>query len=208
MSEFGFIRRLLNTHTVRRVRKVTNDLFTHHLLLTNIGISMSLSGTGDVLQQQYQKVCNRQLAAYDCRRTFDLTLAGAAAGVVCHYWYLILDKKLPQATTKIVCKKIVLDQVCFSPVMWVVFFGTLAIAEGVQLKTFGEEALHKGKKIWLAEVLIWPPAQAVNFAFLPTKYRVLYDSIISLGFDVYVSYLKHHTSGKAVMKIDKDSSYS
>ena len=36
-----------------------------------------------------------------------------------------------------------------------------------------------------------PPALIFSFTFLSTRYRVLYDNIISLGFDVYNSYLVH-----------------
>lgn len=31
----------------------------------------------------------------------------------------------------------------------------------------------------------------INFFFLPLRYRVLYDNTISLGYDVYTSYVKH-----------------
>jgi len=41
----------------------------------------------------------------------------------------------------------------------------------------------------LVEWLIWPPAQFINFYYLPTRYRVTYDSLISFFFDFYASYV-------------------
>jgi protein Mpv17 len=38
---------------------------------------------------------------------------------------------------------------------------------------------------------VWPPAQVINFYLLPTRFRVLYDNTISLGYDVYTSYVAH-----------------
>ena len=51
--------------------------------------------------------------------------------------------------------------------------------------------MSKGTTLFTAEALIWPPAQYVNFLFLPTRFRVLYDNTVSLGFDCYYSYVKH-----------------
>ena len=49
-----------------------------------------------------------------------------------------------------------------------------------------------GTQLWLSEWFIWPPAQFVNFYFLPTKYRVIYDNLVSLFYDWYTSHLKHN----------------
>jgi protein Mpv17 len=48
-----------------------------------------------------------------------------------------------------------------------------------------------GCELYVAEWLLWPPAQFVNFYFLPTRYRVAYDNLISLIYDVYTSHVKH-----------------
>ena len=55
-----------------------------------------------------------------------------------------------------------------------------------------KDARELGTQLWLSEWFIWPPAQFVNFYFLPTKYRVIYDNLVSLFYDWYTSHLKHN----------------
>lgn len=54
---------------------------------------------------------------------------------------------------------------------------------------FVNELRHKGVLLYLSEWLVWPPAQMINFFFLPTRFRVLYDNSISLLYDVYASHV-------------------
>ena len=48
-----------------------------------------------------------------------------------------------------------------------------------------------GQQLYIAEWLLWPPAQFINFYFLPTRYRVLYDNTVSLVYDVYTSHVQN-----------------
>uniref|UniRef100_T1J531 Mpv17-like protein 2 n=1 Tax=Strigamia maritima TaxID=126957 RepID=T1J531_STRMM len=161
---------------------------------TNIGISVSLSGTGDILQQHYD-IIRQKTNSWDRNRTRNMSLSGATVGAVCHFWYLWLDKKLPGRTFKIVLKK-----VFFSPVIISFFFITMGMLEGSTIATVKQEIIQKGTQFYLAEWMIWPPAQIFNFYVLPTRFRVLYDNVISLGFDVYMSYLKNTFSKLTINK--------
>ncbi len=88
-------------------------------------------------------------------------------------------------------KKILVDQVIFSPVNISMFLVIMGWQEGMKTKEIVEDLKDKGKDLLVAEWIIWPPAQMINFFLLPTRFRVLYDNTISLGFDYYYSYVKY-----------------
>lgn len=88
-----------------RLRETRQKLFTKYLLLTNITISASFSGLGDFIEQSYEKLAGYQ-DKYDKLRTFKLTTTGIPVGIVCHFWYIFLDKRLPLRTGKTLIKKV------------------------------------------------------------------------------------------------------
>lgn len=168
-----------------------NKLFSDkYLLYTNVGISLCLSGVGDILEQNYE-IFTEQIPNWNKERTRDMTLSGTTVGVVCHYWYKFLDRSLPGYTIRIVLKKIVIDQFVGSPLCISTFFGTIALLEGSTKEEFVQEVKDKAWRLYAAEWMIWPPCQFLNFYVLSTKYRVLFDNLVSLGYDVYTSHVKH-----------------
>lgn len=182
--------KFLKVEVFQRCRQINRLMFNKYLLLTNVGISASLSCAGDIIQQHYN-IVNTGQNTWDKARTFRMTVSGVAIGVVCHYWYGFLDRKYPGRALKTVIKKVVIDQLVCSPVYITIFFATTCYMEERKLEEFKQELMQKWWRLYLAEWVIWPPAQVVNFYFLPPRYRVLYDNTISLGYDVYTSYVKH-----------------
>lgn len=41
---------------------------------------------------------------------------------------------------------------------------------------------------------IWPPTQWVNFMYVPDRYRVMYVNVVTVLWDVFLSYIKHRVS--------------
>ena len=55
---------------------------------------------------------------------------GATSGLLCHFWYGFLDRLLPGAGLRTVTKKVLADQVVFSPVCIAACLTASAAAEG------------------------------------------------------------------------------
>ncbi|XP_045134313.1 mpv17-like protein 2 isoform X2 [Portunus trituberculatus] len=169
-------------------RRVIKYAFEKHLFATNVTISLTLSGVGDVLQQHHN-IIQQQQHSWDRARTRHMTCTGVTVGALCHHWYVLLDRRLPGRSLAVVLKKLLVDQLLFSPVCLTVFFLSLGLFQGGDWSTFVSDVRHKSWRLYAAEWLVWPPAQLVNFYLLPTKFRVLYDNSISLMFDIYTSHV-------------------
>lgn len=189
-----------NSGSMTHFKKVIRVAFSDkYLLFTNVTISVTLSAFGDSLEQSYEIYIKEQ-ERIDLRRTMHMAFSGAAVGVLCHHWYKVLDRFIIGKTVDMVVKKLFLDQMIFSPIMIITFFGSLALLEEDPVENFKEEVSDKFVTLYRAEWMVWPPAQIINFYFLPTRFRVLYDNTISLGYDVYSSQVKHNKSFKTVPK--------
>ena len=85
--------------------------------------------------------------------------------------------------------------------MFLVIMGYL---EGMNGKQILQDMKEKGLTLLKAEWIIWPPTQMINFFFLPTRFRVLYVNTVSLGLDVYYSYVMFRM-GKEEKSEDEES---
>jgi protein Mpv17 len=163
-------------------------MFTKYLIYTNVMISVTFSGLGDLIEQVYEITVGHQ-KDWDKMRTVKLASTGFPVGLACHNWYIVLDRCLSVRNGKNLAKKIVLDQLIASPVYICLFFTTLGLWNDWSKVDVIENIKKNGKEVYKMEWYVWPIAQLFNFYFLPTKFRILYDCTISLGFDVYFSYV-------------------
>lgn len=182
------VKRLFAARSIKTFHK--KAFSPKYLLCTNICISVSLSSVGDCLEQQYE-LYTKDIEKYSAKRTYHMALSGLTVGIVCHYWYKFIDGRLPGRSLSIVLKKVFWDQIICSPIVISTFFLTLGILEDTNRDEIVKEIKDKAWRLYMAEWVVWPPAQIFNFYFLPNKYRILYDNTISLGYDVYTSKVKH-----------------
>ncbi|XP_076008917.1 mpv17-like protein 2 [Genypterus blacodes] len=176
-----------------RMRFFLRPLFKgRNLLMTNTLSVGGIMALGDFLQQSRELHQGKSLVR-DWRRTGCMFAVGCSMGPALHYWYTWLDRVYVGTALKTVGKKVLVDQAVASPVFGVWFFVGMSVTEGHTLLAGLQEFKDKFWEFFKADCCVWPPAQLINFYFVSPKFRVVYISVVTLGWDTYLSYIKHRS---------------
>ena len=87
-------------------------------------------------------------SSLSANRTIVQSIAfGGVAGVLCHFWYNHLDKMYSAGhrQIKVVAKKILCDQIIFSPICIVACLIAACMLNGRDKENMYKEVYHKGK---------------------------------------------------------------
>lgn len=196
---------MYDTHILPVLKRLINVAFDpKHLLWTNVTISGITYGTADFVQQVLEKVVYKPKLAkpkpHQWKTTWNMALAGTVNGVIFHFWYRMLDRRIPGRTAVPVVIKILLDQIIGSPTSITSFLISMAILEGKTYEDFLDDVKSDWIPLYISEWVVWPAAQYINFYYVPSRFRLLYVNGISLCSDVYKSHIK---STNALEKADK-----
>ncbi|XP_033216918.1 mpv17-like protein 2 [Belonocnema kinseyi] len=196
---------------------IFSKLFGKYLLITNTASCGLMMAVADVIHQQGElfrqnrstkvvsistnvleqengedkKVTLSCGSEHDFTRTRNMLTVGLLQGPFHHYFYKFLEKSLPGTKALSVLKKTFADQMLSSPTCIAIFFFGHGFLERRNLKEINEEVQHKFLHTWKVDWCFFPPAQMVNFLYVPVQYRVLYINMMTMLFDIFLSYVKY-----------------
>merc|ERR1712018_573196 len=127
----------------------------------------------------------------DWRRSGTMFTIGLVIGPGIHYWYRFLDKILPTTQIKSVGSKVLLDQLGASPVLYYAFFISGGMLDGHSYTDSWQEFKDKFLMVYKVDWAFWPAAQFMNFYYVPARLRVMYVSVATLFWNVFLSYVRY-----------------
>jgi protein Mpv17 len=156
-------------------------------LLMKMLTSMTGFAIGDILAQVFITK-----GEFDWARLIRLTSFGFLVhGSSSHWFYGMLDGKIPGKGAVPVFSKVFIDQVLWNPIFGIMFFSYVAAFE---LKGF-DYVKDKVQNELLVQVTgswkVWPLAHAINFRFIPSSQRVLYINTIQIGYNCFLSIISN-----------------
>mmetsp|Transcript_27378 Transcript_27378/g.75471 ORF Transcript_27378/g.75471 Transcript_27378/m.75471 type:complete len:235 (-) Transcript_27378:133-837(-) len=124
----------------------------------------------------------------DWKRFFTLSFFGFIwHGPTGHYFYNWLDRKIPGTSGKVVALKVGIDQAIWCPIFMTVFFTYLGLANGDAFNVIGNKIKNDLLPACQGSWKVWIFVHAINFKFIPTKYRLIYINSIQIAFNMFLS---------------------
>jgi len=93
-------------------------------------------------------------------------------------------------TAQAVGKKILIDQLLYAPLFTCILYSYLQIANG-DAASIPTVLQDKVVPTLLANYAVWPLAHALNFYYVPTEQRILYNNFVAVCWTTWLSYLAH-----------------
>ncbi|KAG5187937.1 peroxisomal membrane protein-related [Tribonema minus] len=163
-----------------------NRALTAQPLLVKACTSLTGFTVGDILAQKF---INKD-AEYDFMRTVRLGSFGALVhGPTGHWFYGMLDSKLPGTAPMTVATKVAIDQTIWNPIFGIMFFSYLGLTEGKSVDQIYQKIKADLATAVMGSWTVWIPAHTINFKFVPTSQRLLYINSIQIGYNVFLSFL-------------------
>lgn len=165
-----------------RLARRYNIALTNYPLLTKSLSAAVLAAMSDILAQFLTQPTT------DLQRVARYAVYGLIAiGPMGHFWHLFLDRAVLLPGPQAVLAKVFLDQFAFSPLNTLLFFSVMKLAEGVQVAATCEFLRNNFFGTMRDSYRLWPLVNVVNFSIVPSQYRVVFTSAVSIFWIAFLS---------------------
>ncbi|KAK4239006.1 hypothetical protein C8A03DRAFT_43312 [Achaetomium macrosporum] len=139
---------------------------------------------------------------YDPTRTARSLLIGAVSSIPSYKWFVWLSENFNYSSRVLsLVTKVVVNQLCFTPVFNTYFFGMQALLSGATLAETWERITKTVPVSCVNSCKLWPAVTAFSFAFLPLEYRPVFGGVIAVGWQTYLSYLNRLAERSITAKV-------
>eukprot|EP00102_Acyrthosiphon_pisum_P019810 XP_016657020.1 PREDICTED: protein Mpv17-like [Acyrthosiphon pisum] len=154
---------------------------------TNLVQTGFMFGLGDLIAQSAVEKCKPD--EIDWLRMVRFASIGCAVGPTLSMWYKSLDRLGTKNTIPIITKKISVDQLIASPIINGAVLIMSRVFNGDKWPQIQNKLEEDFVKVMLNSYLIWPAVQTFNFIIVPQQYRVLAVQVVSLAWNIYLSFV-------------------
>ncbi|KAL1460049.1 hypothetical protein WDU94_011989 [Cyamophila willieti] len=152
-------------------------------------------GIGDLISQTF--IEGQNITDINPMRTLQYSVVGVVVGPTVGKWYQTLERMYGKQA---VVKKVLTDQLIFSPVFIAVLVTSLNLLQGATWEAAVAKLRASYVDIILTGYQIWPLVQVVNFYFIPTQYRVLLVQAVAVVWNTYLSWKLNSTKVNPSMR--------
>ncbi|KAI1437223.1 hypothetical protein GGR50DRAFT_646803 [Xylaria sp. CBS 124048] len=127
---------------------------------------------------------------HDWARTARSLIIGCAAAIPGYIWFTFLSRSLNYSSKVLsIAAKVVVNQITFTPVFNVYFFGSQALLSGDTPGEAWRRVCNTVPVSFVNSCKLWPAVTAFSFAFIPLEYRSVFAGVIAVGWQTYLSFL-------------------
>ncbi|KAK1972309.1 FMN-linked oxidoreductase [Colletotrichum sublineola] len=127
---------------------------------------------------------------YDPERTMRSLIIGAISSIPAYKWFIFLSQNFNYASRLLsLGTKVVVNQLCFTPIFNSYFFGMQAFLAGDNWDQIIERIRRTVPVSIINSCKLWPAVTAFSFTFIPMEYRSVFSGVIAVGWQTYLSFL-------------------
>ncbi|CAJ0962832.1 unnamed protein product, partial [Mesorhabditis belari] len=168
------------------VQRVSSFFLKKPLLMQGF-VSGMIAASGDAICQLV--IEGTPIEKYNFLRTTRFfALGGLLVAPTLYRWFRVLDKIKHGAPYTHPIKRVLVDQLFFSPVFSVIFLMVLRLLENRSIDECYALVSRDWWPLWKTGLMFWPFFQLVNFSIVPIHYRVVTTNSAGLLWNCYVSY--------------------
>ncbi|CAN7946124.1 unnamed protein product [Ixodes hexagonus] len=162
------------------------DQLKAHPAVTQVLTVASLLLTGDVISQAFFQ---KQKASFDVRQAIHFFVVGLVyTGPCAVTWYGVLEWLVVMDGLTAAVIKVILGQVLYTPVFTLGLLVIYGLLRGDSWLEIVQSVRAKYFALLRSRFFVYPPAQLINFEFVPVVYRPMYGSVVSLLWNMYLSW--------------------